>query len=64
VLIAARLGDTEGEVHERVALLEGAGCTDVPASLPALKSALQRIVRAALSGAPVPGAVLAAAGHR
>jgi predicted PurR-regulated permease PerM len=64
VLIAARLGDTEGEVHERVALLEGVGCTDVPASLPALKSALQRIVRAALSGAPVPGAVLAAAGHR
>jgi predicted PurR-regulated permease PerM len=64
VLIAARLGDTEGEVHERVALLEGAGCTEVPASLPALKSALQRIVRGALSGAPVTGAVVAATGRR
>jgi hypothetical protein len=52
VLLAARLGDPEEEAGERVALLEAAGCTDAPASLPELKSALQRIVRAARSGAP------------
>ena len=64
VLIAARLGDPPGEINERVALLETAGCTEVPASLSALKDALQRIVRGARSGAPVTGApVLARAGH-
>jgi predicted PurR-regulated permease PerM len=52
VLLAARLGDPEEEAGERVALLEAAGCTDAPASLPELKSALQRIVRAARGGAP------------
>jgi hypothetical protein len=46
-LVAARLGDPEAEVVERVALLETAGCSEVPTSLAALKSALQRIVRAA-----------------
>ncbi len=52
-LVAARLGDPDGEVVERVALLESAGCTEVPASLAALKSALQRIVHKALeNGAP------------
>jgi predicted PurR-regulated permease PerM len=62
-LIAARLGDTENEFHERGALLEAAGCTEVPASLAALKSSLQRIVRGALSGAPVTGTVMAKAGN-
>ena len=47
-LVAARLGDPESEVADRVALLETAGCSEVAASLAALKSALQRIVRAAL----------------
>ena len=52
MLLAARLGDPESEVDERVALLEAAGCTEVPASLPALKSTLERIVRGAHSGTP------------
>jgi hypothetical protein len=52
VLLAARLGDPEDEASDRAALLEAAGCTDTSASLPELKSALQRIVRAARSGAP------------
>jgi predicted PurR-regulated permease PerM len=64
VLIGVRLGDPASEVDERVALLETAGCTEVPASLPALKSVLQRIVRGALNGAPVTGPKLAAAAGR
>jgi predicted PurR-regulated permease PerM len=52
-LIAARLGDSASDVNERVAMLEAAGCTAVPASLAELKSALQRVVHAAPSGAPV-----------
>ena len=58
-LIAARLGDPESEVAERVALLEGAGCSEVPASLAALKGALQRVVRAASHGASITGRGLA-----
>jgi hypothetical protein len=52
-LIAARLGDSGSDVNERVAMLEAAGCTAVPASLAELKSALQRVAHAAPSGAPV-----------
>ena len=63
LLIGARFGDTESEHHERAALLEAAGCTEVPASLAELKSTLQRIVRGALSGAPVTGVVMAKAGN-
>ena len=63
LLIGARFGDTESEHHERAALLEAAGCSEVPASLAELKSTLQRIVRGALSGAPVTGAVMAKAGN-
>ena len=64
VLIGARLGDAEAEVREHVAVLEGAGCTEVPTSLADLKSMLQRIVRGAMSGNPVTTpAVLAAAGQ-
>jgi predicted PurR-regulated permease PerM len=63
VLIAARLGDTEGENQERVPLLETAGCTEVPTSLPALLRELQRIVRGACNGTPVTGTVLAKAGN-
>jgi hypothetical protein len=54
VVIGARLGDPDGEVAERVAMLEAAGCTEVAASLPALKAALERIVRAAQEHKPVP----------
>ena len=63
-LVAARLGDPESEVAGRVALLETAGCEEVATSLGALKSALQRIARAALRDAPVAGPVRAAAGRR
>jgi hypothetical protein len=49
-LVAARLGDPDSEAKERVALLEDAGCAEVPASLAALKSTLERIVRAATAG--------------
>jgi hypothetical protein len=63
LLIGARFGDTEGEMQERVALLETAGCTEVATTLPALKSTLERIVRGALRGAPVTGAVMAKAGN-
>jgi hypothetical protein len=63
VLLAARLGDPPGEANERIALLEAAGCTEVPASLPELKSALQRIVRGAVNGAPVTTAVVPKAAH-
>ena len=58
-LIAARLGDSESDVAERIALLEGAGCNEVAVSLAALKSALQRIVRAAARSAPVADRALA-----
>jgi predicted PurR-regulated permease PerM len=51
-LVAARLGDPDSEVADRVALLETAGCAEVAASLDALKSTLQRIARAALRRAP------------
>jgi hypothetical protein len=47
VLVAARLGDPESEVAERVAMLGAAGCSDVAVSLGALKATLERIVRAA-----------------
>jgi predicted PurR-regulated permease PerM len=65
VLIAARLGDPESEVAERVAMLGAAGCSDVAVSLAALKATLERIVRAAAteSTAAQP-APLAAAGNR
>ncbi len=56
-LVAARLGDPESEVAGRVALLETAGCEEVATSLGALKSALQRLARAALrDDAPSPSA--------
>jgi len=51
-LVAARLGDPESEVADRVALLETAGCVDVATSLGALRSTLQRIVRNAIDGTP------------
>jgi predicted PurR-regulated permease PerM len=60
-LVAARLGDPVGEVSDRVALLETAGCAEVAASLDALKAALQRIARVALRGAPNGATELAAA---
>jgi hypothetical protein len=59
-LVGVRLGDPESEVVERVALLETAGCAEVPTSLAALKGTLQRIVRASVSRpaiAAVPRAV-------
>jgi predicted PurR-regulated permease PerM len=61
-LVAARLGDPESEVADRVSLLEAAGCTEVAASLDALKSTLQRIARAALRGTPIAAPARAAAG--
>jgi hypothetical protein len=61
VLIGVRLGDPESEAPERIAVLEGAGCTEVASSLESLKALLQRIVRGAMNGAPVTtGTVLAA----
>ena len=54
-LVAARLGDPESEVADRVALLETAGCMDVAISLGVLKSTLQRIVRNSLEGTPTAG---------
>jgi predicted PurR-regulated permease PerM len=62
-VVAARLGDPESEVEGRVAVLEAAGCEEVATSLGALKSALQRIGRAALHGAPITGAARAVAGR-
>lgn len=47
-IVAARLGDPESEVADRVSLLAAAGCAEVAASLDALKSIVQRHVRAAL----------------
>jgi len=59
-LIAARLGDPESELADRVALLESAGCTEVAVSLDALKGTLQRIARAAVRGTPSAPAARAA----
>jgi predicted PurR-regulated permease PerM len=61
-IVAARLGDPESEFADRAEVLETAGCAEVAASLDALKSAVQRIVRATLRSAPVQPA-LAAAGQ-
>ena len=61
-LVAARLGDPESEVGDRVALLETAGCTDVAASLDALRSTLRRIAGGAPQRAPEAGVVRAASG--
>jgi predicted PurR-regulated permease PerM len=60
-LMAARLGDPEGEVADRVALLETAGCKEVASSLEALKSTVRRIARAAPRGAPLGATPFAAA---
>ena len=48
-LVAARFGDPESEVGDRVALLQTAGCANVATSLDALKSALRRIAEGAQS---------------
>jgi hypothetical protein len=61
-IVAARLGDPESEFADRAEVLETAGCAEVPASLAALKSAVQRIVRATLRSAPAQAA-LATAGQ-
>ena len=63
-IVAARLGDPESEVADRVALLEAAGCEDVATSLGALKDALRRIARSAPRDAPVAAAARATAGGR
>lgn len=56
MLVAARLGDPESEVAERVTMLKGAGCSDVAPSLVALKVTLERIVRAAQAATVKPAA--------
>jgi hypothetical protein len=61
-IVAARLGDPESEFADRAELLENAGCAEVAASLDALKTAVQRIVRATLRRAAQQPA-LAAAGQ-
>lgn len=61
-IVAARLGDPESEFTDRAEVLETAGCAEIPGSLVALKSVVQRIVRAALRDAP-PQPALAAAGQ-
>jgi predicted PurR-regulated permease PerM len=60
-LVAARLGDPESEVADRVALLETAGCAEVAVSLPDLKNKIQAIARAALRRSPLAAAALVAA---
>jgi predicted PurR-regulated permease PerM len=60
-LVAARLGDPESEAADRIGMLQGAGCGEVASTLPALKSALQRIVRSALRGVPVSSKAMTAA---
>jgi predicted PurR-regulated permease PerM len=61
-LIAARLGDPAGEVHERVGMLEAAGCSEVASSLAELRSVLQRIARSTLGHRPaMAGPTLATA---
>ena len=62
-IVAARLGDPESEAGGRIALLETAGCTEVAASLDALKSTLQRIARSELAAVPPADAVRAASGR-
>jgi hypothetical protein len=61
-LVAARLGDPEADVADRVALLETAGCTHVAPSLDELRATIQRIVRATSRGAPVAVAVAGGGG--
>jgi hypothetical protein len=61
-ILAARLGDPESEFADRAEVLETAGCAEVAASLAALRSAVQRIVRAALRDASLQP-TLAAAGQ-
>jgi predicted PurR-regulated permease PerM len=53
-IVAARLGDPESEVRDRVALLEEAGCSDVASSLDALKRTVHRVVAAAIRANPAP----------
>ena len=62
-IVAARLGDPESEAGDRIALLETAGCTEVAASLDALKRTLQRIARSELAAVPPADAVRAASGR-
>ena len=62
-LVAARLGDAQGERKDRAAVLEAAGCTAVAVSLDALGATLKRIARAAEGGVPIVGTTLAAAGR-
>ena len=62
-IVAARLGDPESEAGDRIALLETAGCTEVAASLDALKRTLQRIARSELAAAPPADAARAASGR-
>jgi predicted PurR-regulated permease PerM len=63
-LVAARLGDAESEVGDRVALLRTAGCANVAASLDALKSTLRRIAGGAPQSEPESGTVRAGSGRR
>lgn len=62
-IVAARLGDPESEMRDRVALLEEAGCSDVASSLEALKRTLHRIAATAIrtSASQVPAPALAPA---
>jgi hypothetical protein len=62
-LIAARLGDPAADVHERVGVLEAAGCSEVASSLAELRSILQRLARSKLGRRPamVDGPTLATA---
>jgi hypothetical protein len=62
-LVAARLGDPESEIADRVALLETAGCMEVAVSLAALKSTVQRIVRNTPKGVAPAGTALARTSH-
>jgi hypothetical protein len=59
-LVAARLGDPESEVGDRVALLQTAGCASVATSLDALRATLRRIAGGAPESAPEAGMALAA----
>ncbi|HEX7235868.1 MAG TPA: AI-2E family transporter [Gammaproteobacteria bacterium] len=59
-LVAARLGDPESEVGDRVALLQTAGCASVATSLDALRATLRRIAGGAPQSAPEAGMALAA----
>jgi hypothetical protein len=59
-IVAARLGDPESEFADRAEVLETAGCSEVAASLAALKSTVQRIVRVRLRSASMQPAIAAA----